>query len=382
MKLLSGSIVQLLSNLVNGTTTDHNEDRSAFLRSDSDITWSGTQLSFTSDIVLDIINTYNGTSTTHKILAANSPISLADGESLWIEIDRTNVNETVTPKKTTINAIPAQTSSHKDLFVIGKARSDGSNRYLHTPLHKQIASPGDTFRYGSIAAKATGSLGDIVYSRLTEPQFQAQRDTTWVLYDGRDITGSALAALTGFNTLEDHRGSSPRVGNNGGGNPTAVTIAASPTGAVRFSNVVTITTTTNHGFVIGQQITIASVTNATFDGTFRVTSTPTLASFTYDQVAVNATSGTGTANVASRSDGNQNPSGNLALGTFQGDQVQDHIHMINSQNNVVYSGGPFTSPGGDQSAGAVFPTTNPTTGNHGAETRVKSLSFNAFIKIN
>ncbi len=67
-ELLTGGILKLLNGIAKGTVTDHNEDRSAYLRSDSDVTWSGTQLSFTSDIVLEIINTYSGTSTIHKIL--------------------------------------------------------------------------------------------------------------------------------------------------------------------------------------------------------------------------------------------------------------------------------------------------------------------------
>jgi hypothetical protein len=77
------------------------------------------------------------------------------------------------------------------------------------------------------------------------------------------------------------------------------------TGAVRLSNVVTITTTTPHSFSVDQTVTIASVTNASFNGTFLVTSTPTTTTFTYSQVAANATSGGGTA------------TGPFGLGTFQ-----------------------------------------------------------------
>lgn len=72
-----------------------------------------------------------------------------------------------------------------------------------------------------------------------------------------------------------------------------LTIAASPTGASRTSNVVTITVGSAHNLAINDQVTISGVTDASFNGTFIVVSTPSNVSFTYNQVGANATSGSG-----------------------------------------------------------------------------------------
>jgi len=75
------------------------------------------------------------------------------------------------------------------------------------------------------------------------------------------------------------------------------TITASPTGAVRASNVVTITTSTVHGAQQGDHVTVAGVTNTSFNGRFLIASVPTTATFTYAQTAADGTSGAGTANI-------------------------------------------------------------------------------------
>lgn len=72
-----------------------------------------------------------------------------------------------------------------------------------------------------------------------------------------------------------------------------ISIASSPTGAVRSSNVVTITTTAAHGLSLNDYVTISGVTDASFNGTFQITSVPSGTTFTYSQVAANATSGSG-----------------------------------------------------------------------------------------
>ena len=61
----------------------------------------------------------------------------------------------------------------------------------------------------------------------------------------------------------------------------------------RTSNVVTVTTTLDHTFKTGQVVTIAGVTNTSFNGTFTITGTPTLTTFTYAQSGTNATSSGG-----------------------------------------------------------------------------------------
>jgi len=70
-------------------------------------------------------------------------------------------------------------------------------------------------------------------------------------------------------------------------------IAAAPNGAVRSNNVVTITTTTAHGLTLNEAVLITGVADASFNGTFGVTSVPSGTTFTYAQTAANATSGGG-----------------------------------------------------------------------------------------
>ncbi len=75
--------------------------------------------------------------------------------------------------------------------------------------------------------------------------------------------------------------------------PASQTATITATGAARTNNVVTITTTAAHNFVIGQIVTVSGVSDASFNGTFAVTSTPSATTFTYVQSAANATGGNG-----------------------------------------------------------------------------------------
>ncbi len=68
-------------------------------------------------------------------------------------------------------------------------------------------------------------------------------------------------------------------------------------GAVRLTSTVTITTATPHGFVVGDVVVIADVTDSSFDGTFPILTVPGTTSFTYKQSGTDVTSGTGTATV-------------------------------------------------------------------------------------
>ena len=58
-------------------------------------------------------------------------------------------------------------------------------------------------------------VGDVVQSMLTEAQFQAERDSTWVLMDGRSVVGSDFEARTSLSNLPDGRGQFLRGKNNG-----------------------------------------------------------------------------------------------------------------------------------------------------------------------
>ena len=65
-------------------------------------------------------------------------------------------------------------------------------------------------------------------------------------------------------------------------------------GAIRNANIDTFTTTTAHGYYVGQSILIAGVTDAIFNGTRIITSVPSPTIFTTAQVAANSYSGGGT----------------------------------------------------------------------------------------
>jgi hypothetical protein len=84
-------------------------------------------------------------------------------------------------------------------------------------------------------------------------------------------------------------------------------IVASISSVVRASNVVTVTTATPLGLIPSDQIAIAGVTDASFDGTFAVASIIDSLHFTYAQTAANASSSAGTAA----------PVGSLSAGVHQ-----------------------------------------------------------------
>lgn len=63
----------------------------------------------------------------------------------------------------------------------------------------------------------------------------------------------------------------------------------SNTALVRTSNVVTVTTATPHGILVGDHVTIADVTPSSFNGSFQVDSVPTSTSFTYSQTGIDET---------------------------------------------------------------------------------------------
>lgn len=77
--------------------------------------------------------------------------------------------------------------------------------------------------------------------------------------------------------------------------PTTNTVSIGANGAVRSSNVVTITTSSAHGFVVGQSVLIVGVSDTSFNGTFAIATVPSTSTFTYSQTGANATSGGGTA---------------------------------------------------------------------------------------
>src|SRR6185312_2301039 len=76
--------------------------------------------------------------------------------------------------------------------------------------------------------------------------------------------------------------------------PIRATIAAGGASRNTATGIVTITTTSPHGMNIGQSITIAGVTDTSFNGTFTIQDVPTATTLTYAQAGAAATSGSGT----------------------------------------------------------------------------------------
>jgi hypothetical protein len=68
---------------------------------------------------------------------------------------------------------------------------------------------------GPVADSKVAQIGDIVHSMLSEAQFQAERDGTWVLADGRSVIGDEYETITGNANIPDLRGKFLRGKNNG-----------------------------------------------------------------------------------------------------------------------------------------------------------------------
>jgi hypothetical protein len=65
----------------------------------------------------------------------------------------------------------------------------------------------DLTLYGAVKGQGEGhAVGDIKQSMLTEAQFTAIHGDTWVLMDGRSVSGSRYASITGNSTVPDARG--------------------------------------------------------------------------------------------------------------------------------------------------------------------------------
>jgi hypothetical protein len=84
--------------------------------------------------------------------------------------------------------------------------------------YRSAVSEGTMTRIGAainwIIENTSQHVGDVQASMLTEAQFQAKRDSKWVLMDGRDVTGSDYATLTGSSTIPDARATVLRMKDN------------------------------------------------------------------------------------------------------------------------------------------------------------------------
>lgn len=138
------------------------------------------------------------------------------------------------------------------------------------------------------------------YVNIFGQAYLSQNRGTFTIQDVQDgPVGSAYFDIINPNFAAQGPVTLTPVGGDSGGGTASVTsvIAPSPTGAVRSGGTTTITTTTAHGFVAGQLVTIQGVDNSTFNGTFYIISTTTN-TFMYSQLGAGASSGGGIASVS------------------------------------------------------------------------------------
>lgn len=163
-----------------------------------------------------------------------------------------------------------------------------------------------------------GSVGQ-AYFQIINPNFQAQSP----------VTMTQIA------------------GNSGGGTVvSSAFISAIPSGAVRTSNVVTITTISPHGFVPGQKVIIQGVDNTTFNGTFTIVSVGSN-TIQYAQNGINSASGGGQASVSYNitSTGAARSGGVTTITTtINHNLTVGHIVSVNGVNDSSFDGA-FTITG-------------------------------------
>lgn len=146
--VLEESIVSR-SGVLTDAVGDAQEDRSGYLRSDDEVSWSSNELAFTADIILEFPNTKDGTLTQHVVDVSESPIALNDGESAWILIDRDDPSEVCPVFYSDSDPIPAQSQANKDVFVLFRRKDANSVSYLHIPFHKQLVDNDQQVRLGA-----------------------------------------------------------------------------------------------------------------------------------------------------------------------------------------------------------------------------------------
>lgn len=151
-----------------GSKTDQDKDKMrgadyGYFRSDQQVTWTGSELQFLDDIIFETVNRA-GTVQLYTVDVADSPLTLADGEYLYLLIDRTLNSQTLSfVQSSTIPAIPA---AGTDLVIFAKRVDALGAGYLHLPLNKQVLEPGQTVRIG--ASGSGGGAGDSMISRFDD----------------------------------------------------------------------------------------------------------------------------------------------------------------------------------------------------------------------
>jgi hypothetical protein len=172
---------------------DYQEDRSAFIRSNSPVVWTGTQLQFTDNIVLEIINSKIGTTTLHTILTSGSPLNLTNGQIAYITVDRTTASENVT--LTVGTSTPAQVQANKDIFVLFKRIDISGQGFLFLPFNRQVFRAGQSSYLG-----ASGSGSGITAIDFHDPLSTTLPTGTSVTIDGVSGVDGDLVLYTNLSS--------------------------------------------------------------------------------------------------------------------------------------------------------------------------------------
>jgi hypothetical protein len=200
----TGAISKLITN---ANTTSYaisyeQEDRSAYLRSDNTILWNGANLTFTSDIILEMVNSLSGIVEQHRIAASNSPIAIGNGQSIWATITRAPAGNTenLTIYNSGSTAIPAQSLTTDQVFVFFRAIEVGSITYLHIPFMKSLVNQGQSVRLGQ-----SGGSGGTVTVNYFDPFSTVLPTGSSVMIDGvAGVNGNTVLysnLLTGNNQI-------------------------------------------------------------------------------------------------------------------------------------------------------------------------------------
>lgn len=164
-----------------------------FLRSNNPVTWTGSQLQFTTDIVLESLNTRTGATKLSTILAASSPLTLADGELAYVVINRGTGSSSVS--LVVSSTVPTVTEQDDEYIVIARRRDALGEAYLHIPLHKQVLDPGQTTRLG-----ASGSGNASIKATFLDPISTVLPTGTSVTIDGISGVNGDLVLYTNLTT--------------------------------------------------------------------------------------------------------------------------------------------------------------------------------------
>ena len=243
-----------------------------------------------------------------------------------------------------------------------------------------------TPRVNNIETGGTWKIGDVKQSFLTEAEFQAEHDDTWVLCDGRDVIGSDYAVLKEGDAVTSHNIPDAR-GQFLRGKVNLDTISGD---GLASDSVLDQATFNSHGinrtgFKIKLQSGTLSGLNTSTEYYAIVVDENTLAFATSLANAQSDTrvgiSGTNSAVLVQY----ENPNGDVAVGTQAVDNIGRHRHIHQTVQHVPFQyGQPNGSQAGTFNGGSQGdPGYYAYTSFHdGDETTPKNVTVNTFIKIN